>query len=65
MLSKVKVDILEILFEWKNVENHNSVLHLSDLVCDGFKGANNDILSSGFADSIISKVVFDWLNTYY
>jgi hypothetical protein len=65
MLYKAKVDMLEILSEWRTVTNHSSLLHLSDLVCGGFKGGNNDILSSGFADSAISKIVFDWLNTDY
>ena len=63
LLYKTKVDILKVLLEWKEVESHSSVLHLSDLVCDGFKGKNNDILSSGFADNTISKIVFDWLNS--
>lgn len=65
MLYRTKVDMIEILREWRTVINHSSVLHLSDLVCGGFKGRNNDILSSGFADSVISKIVFDWLNTDY
>ncbi|WP_010521631.1 hypothetical protein [Aquimarina agarivorans] len=65
MLYKAKVDMLEILREWRTVINRSSLLHLSDLVCGGFKGANNDTLSSGFADGVISKIVFDWLNTDY
>ena len=65
MLYKAKVDIIEILQEWRNIMTRSSLLHLSDLVCEGFKGADNDILSSGFADDIISKIVFDWLNTDY
>lgn len=63
MLHKAKVDLSEILPKWKTVTNRSSVLHLSDLVCNGFKEANNDSLSSGFADDIISKIVIDWLNT--
>lgn len=65
MLYKAKVDMLEILLQWRTVVNRTSLLHLSDLVCRGFEGANNDTFSSGFADDEISKIVFDWLNTDY
>jgi len=63
MLYKAQVDIKEILKEWSTIETHSSVLHLSDLVCNGFKGANNETLSSGFADNNISKLVYDWINS--
>lgn len=63
MLYKAQVDIKEILKGWSTIETRSSVLHLSDLVCNGFKGANNETLSSGFADNNISKLVYDWLNS--
>lgn len=65
MLYKAKVDIKEILLEWSKVISLSSILHLSDLICSGFKGARNELLSSPFADEQISKLVFDWLNSDY
>jgi len=65
MLYKAKVDISQILLSWSTVENRSSVLHLSDLVCDAFKGINNDSLSSPFADSQISELVYHWLHSDY
>ena len=65
MLYKVKVDIKEVLSNWKKVISSSSILHLSDLICGGFKGAKNELLSSPFADEQISKIVFDWLNSDY
>ena len=63
MLYKAQVNIKEVLKNWSTIETRSSVLHLSDLVCNGFKGANNETLSSGFADNNISKLVYNWLNS--
>jgi len=65
MLYKAKVDIKEVLSDWKKVINRSSILHLSDLICGGFKGAKKELLSSPFADEQISKIIFDWLNSDY
>ena len=65
MLYKAKVNIREILLDWKKEISRSSILHLSDLICSGFKGAKNEQLSSFFADEQISRIVFDWLNTDY
>lgn len=65
MFYKAKVDIKEMLLDWKKVISVSSILHLSDLICGGFKGAKSELLSSPFADEQISKIVFNWLNTDY
>jgi|GEM_PF-896409 len=63
MLYKAKVDVLEILLDWRTIKSRSSILHLSDLICEGFVGSKNEILSSPFADKHVSKIVCDWLNT--
>ncbi|MAY84100.1 MAG: hypothetical protein CMP59_08200 [Flavobacteriales bacterium] len=65
MLYKAKVDIIKLLQSWSSIKTESSILHLSDLVCNGFKGMDNNILSSGFADKRISEVTHDWLNNDY
>jgi len=65
MLYKAKVDIKEVLLNWKKAISRSSILHLSDLICRGFKGAKNELLSSPFADEQISKIVFEWLHSDY
>lgn len=62
MLHKAQVDMQKVLEKWHTIQQRSSLFHLSDLVCNGFKGKNHDKLASGFADDVISNLVYEWLN---
>lgn len=62
MLNDTKVNVLPILENWFSIKTRSSVLHLSDLICNGFISTNYDKFHSQFVDDTLYKTVFKWIN---
>ncbi len=63
MLHKANLNIVSLLENWHTVISKESVLHFSDFFTNGFKPHNPKELSSPFADSELSQLTINWLNT--
>lgn len=63
MLSKAYIDIYRILSLWKETSTKESVLHLSDLVNNGFEEHKPNELKSPFDKLGLGGRIAMWLNT--
>ena len=63
MLYKTKINVQPILDEWTVNSTPKSVLHFNDLINWGFKDNKPDELSSPFANSELSIILMNWLES--